>query len=664
MLACFVTFMIALPLRAQTGADVDLPKLIADAAKYQSGQNAQAIRAIEQLVRDAAGRPTLRAELEASLVRLLAPSATFEARRFACQSLAVVGTDASLPALAELLKGEETVGIACLALSGQRTPRAAEILRSALPGARGRARLQLIGALGNHQDASAVKTLADLARDPDADVAAAAILAISKMNGPDAHAAIVKLRKEAPSGLAGPVTEATLRMAEQLAAAGDRKAAADIYKELLASKTPTNVRRGALAALLPLDDDAGQQRILDTISGADPALVPVAIARVGLLESDGASKTFAALLPKLPPSSRVWMIEALAVRGGPVVRDAIRAEVSAADAAVRLVAVFALGKLDDASCVGLLAKALSNAQSPEERRAVELALAGLRGGAATDQALIAELRQASDVTKVSLFSILTRRGARAAVPALLAEADGSDLPTVRAAFQALGRIATPDDVPALLEKLANLKIADVREDAERAAARAMAKMANVSRRSEAVRRLLAKSPGIEARCSLLRLLPVAADADALAALTAARTDKEPRIRDAAVRALAAWPDATGWDPLLAIFQQPENETHRALALRALTGLARGLNARPDAALIHRYRLLLAGARDDGDRKLILGSLADAAHPDALQLVLPLLSNAGVRAEAEVAVKKIAASIQARHPQAAKAALERLQQTKP
>jgi hypothetical protein len=60
-----------------------------------------------------------------------------------------------------------------------------------------------------------------------------------------------------------------------------------------------------------------------------------------------------------------------------------------------------------------------------------------------------------------------------------------------------------------------------------------------------------------------------------------------------------------------------------------------------------------------DLRLILGALGGAAHPEALQLALPLLENTGVRAEAEVAVRKIAEAIKAQHPQATEAALKRL-----
>jgi hypothetical protein len=79
----------------------------------------------------------------------------------------------------------------------------------------------------------------------------------------------------------------------------------------------------------------------------------------------------------------------------------------------------------------------------------------------------------------------------------------------------------------------------------------------------------------------------------------------------------------------------------------------------DPKVIGRYMQLLASARGDADLKLILGGLAGVPRSEALQLVLPLLSNSGVRAEAEVAVRKIAQSIKAQDPDAANAALQRL-----
>ncbi|MBI5394641.1 MAG: HEAT repeat domain-containing protein [Verrucomicrobia bacterium] len=645
--------VLALPLQA-----ADLTQLIADVAKYESGQNAEPLRKFEQLLRDSGGKPAQRAELEAALIKLLAPSATFEARRFACQQLAVIGTDASLPALAELLKKEETVGIACLALGSQRSPKAAETLRNALPAARGRARLQLISALGNQQDKQSVKAISELARDSDATLASAAIVALGKIGSAEAHAAIAALRKEAKPAVAFAVAEATLRVAEQLAAAGDHKAAASLDEEMLASSQPANIRRGAFGALLRLDKDGGEKRISETLHGQDALLKPIAIAAVGPLKSSGASKKFAAELPKLTPQQQTWMIEALATRGDATARGAIRNAAGSSEATVRSAAVAALGRLNDGASASLLCAALAKAPDAGERQEIAAALGQLRGPAA-DKAIFAELKRASGDAKRELIGLAGRRGNHAAVPALLDEAGSDDAATAKAVFQALGKLAVAGDLPVVLERLVGLRAADVRSDAESAAARVMQKIADAEQRTDLVMARMAKCSDIEGRCSLLRLLPAAGDAKALATLKAAVADKEPAIREAAVRTLAAWPDVAAWDMLMAVCRQPETDTLRALALRGLVRLAGDLNAKPDAALIKRYGQLLGLARNADERKLVLGALAGAASPDALQLAVAQLSIASVRAEAAEAVKKIAAAIKGQHPQAAQEALNRL-----
>jgi hypothetical protein len=155
-------------------------------------------------------------------------------------------------------------------------------------------------------------------------------------------------------------------------------------------------------------------------------------------------------------------------------------------------------------------------------------------------------------------------------------------------------------------------------------------------------------------------LPGCSDDSALATLKAAAADGDTRVRDAVVRAMADWPNAAAWDALADIYRQPATESLRGLALRGLVRFVGEENAHPGAKLIEHYRVLLAGAREDADNRLILGALGGAAQPEALDLALPLLNNSGVRAEAEVAVKKLAEAIKAQHPKAAQDALDRLQ----
>lgn len=290
---------------------------------------------------------------------------------------------------------------------------------------------------------------------------------------------------------------------------------------------------------------------------------------------------------------------------------------------------------------------------------MELALVSLRGDTATHRAIAKAMRKSDGAVRESLIGVLARRGARTAAPDLLEVAGGSDPAAARAAFRAIAKVAGPDDLPALLDRVLTLKDPTLRPDAENAAARAMGRAAEGQARSHAVLARLAANPSVDARCSLLRLLPVAGDAASLTALQSALTDSDPRVRETAVRGLAAWPGAAAWDAMSGVYRRPENDTLRALALRGLARMAGELNAQPGPGLVERYRQLLAGVRNDDDRKLILSSLAGAAHPDALVLALPMLDVPGVRAEAALAVERMAGAIKAAHPAAAQDALKKL-----
>ena len=151
--------------------------------------------------------------------------------------------------------------------------------------------------------------------------------------------------------------------------------------------------------------------------------------------------------------------------------------------------------------------------------------------------------------------------------------------------------------------------------------------------------------------------------DLLEVLRKAALGKEGRSKEAALRALAAWRGLGAWDVLAEVYVKTGEGSQHALALRGLVRAAGEANASPDAALFGRYRQLLAGARTAEDRKLILGVLAGAAHPDALALALTLLDDPAVRPQAEEAVARLAKALSATHAEASRAALERIQKGK-
>ncbi len=636
---------------------VDIARLVAEAAAYEPGQSRAAFRRMEELARESS--PRVRTHLEAGLVRLLEPGSTFEARRFACKQLGIIGSKSAVPAIARLLQNDETAGIACLALTTYPPGKADEALRAALPAVRGTARVQIIDTLGDRRDSRAVKWLAPLAVDAEQSVAVAAIIALGKIGDQAAWKAIGALPKDADSALPPALTETTLRHAEALAAAGDDTSATVLYQALLAPSQPAYVRRASLEALLRLNKSQAQALILAVLLGSDSMLKPVAIANVRALTSGNASEVFAAELRNLKPQEQVWMIASLAARGDAAASTAIGNSLASPDAVVRRAAINALGRMGDAWCVPLFMRVLDRSKDAEERRALESALISLPGDAQTDRAIVAALNKSSGDTRANFVAAIARREGPAANSLLLAEASQANPAVARSAFRALAKTATVRDFAPLLERLISARDAEIRSEAQIAAAQAIPRIDNPGRCSVLIREALGWAQPLQSRVALLGFLPACGDAAALTALKGAATNPDSRIREAAVGALADWPDAAAWDTLAGIYRQPGTEALRRLALRGLVRLAAEENSHPSAKLDEHYRLMLAGAHSDADLRLILGALGGAAQPGALRLALPLLNNAYVRAEAEVAVRKIAEAIKAQHPQAAREALDRL-----
>lgn len=652
----------ALCIRAATttGSTNELNALVQAASNYQSGQSAEPLRALEEAVRQSFAAPESRKGVERALIKLLAADSSYEAKKFACEQLAIVGSQSALPAIRSLLNEPETASIACFALSTFPPGPADAALREELKWVTGGTRLQIITALGDRRDAKAVDLISKDARSADEPLAEAAISALAKIGTPAAFQVISGLREKMPSPLSPALEDATLRFAGGFAQTGNAKRAKPLYEDLLAkSKTPA-VRRTALAALLKLDADGGESRILETLSGPDDVLKPVAIAAIAHVRTPGASERFASEIHHLKPEEQALMIDILAARGDDFSRVALAKALASTEPLTRRAAIVAVGRIGDPYFASMLARSSQLATDPEENRAIESALTQLKGGSETDKRLVAELKTSLPKARVQLIGAVVRRQGAAANPVLLEETDNSDPTVAKAAFRALGKTATSAEAPQVLAKLASMKDAGVRTEAESAAAQVLARIENPGERSAVLREALGKAGNSpETKAALLPLLPACADADSLALTQAAVADAEPQVRDAALRALSEWPDAAAWGPLLECYRQPAAGAAHGLALRGLVRLIGEQNAKPEPGIVNRYRELFEGARSDADLKLILGALAGYAQPDALPLALPLLSHPAVRPEAIVAVRRIAEATKAQNPQQAEDALKRL-----
>jgi len=623
---------------------------------YDHGQSEKPARAVDRLLSETFGSAELRTVLERALVKLLRSDATLAARQFACRKLAVVGSDASLPALAKLLSGpdEKLAEIACYALLHNPSPAVNRLLRHALSQTKGKALVAAITLLGDRRDSESVVALRAIAQSSDRGASNAAIAALGRIATREAADVLARLRASDDPARRAVAQHASLRCARELAAGGASADARAILRQLASPGVPFHIRRGALVGQLGLGGPEAVALVLATLDGQDRGLKAAAIAAAATIREPGAALALGARLPSLPSAEQVLLLDALARLGDPAVRPAIRQATGHAEPEVRIAALMALGSIGDSSCVPDLVKAVSGSR-PGEAEAAAAALRTLKAEDA-DAAILKSMHEAQGRSRAELIHVLADRRAAEALPAILAEAASTSPDTGKAAFRALAVLAGEQDFAALLKLLAELKSDDTRPDAEQALARVAARCADPAKGSEAAVAALSASESLAARLSLLRVLAAIGDDRALAAVAAGAQDKDAQMRNAAVRILADWPDARAEGPLETLLEKSTNPTHRTLALRGCVRLWAASKAAP-AELAARYAQAIDRASSPGDRKLVLGALASVAHRDALKLAAGCLKDEAVRTEAAVAAIAIAGKLPGADAEAVNAAME-------
>ena len=205
--------------------------------------------------------------------------------------------------------------------------------------------------------------------------------------------------------------------------------------------------------------------ILDILGGTDADARAIAIGQIENLNA-AALKPLAGNLDKLPVASRVLVLNALAARGDRTQLPVALAAAKSPDETLRRAGIQALGRLGDASVVGLPLETLyggGNLAGPAGDSLAQLA------GAEVNDKLIAALDAEKKAARIAtLIGILQRRKAESAVPALLKAARGDDAAIRTSAFAGLRGLAEPKHVPEMTLALLRTAKGKEREQAEQA----------------------------------------------------------------------------------------------------------------------------------------------------------------------------------------------------
>jgi len=633
----FLTAIVLVAVVAVGSLAADFSAVLQQVAGYDYGNSRESLTTLSDILRKAANDKAQMAEYEKAMLKVLVDKNTsFAARQYLCKELSIMGTDASVPTLAKMLRKSETADIARYAL--ERIPGAvvdAELIK-AISKTKGTVKIGVINSVGNRRIAAATAVLKNALKDKNAAIAGAAAAALGKIGTAETATILGEALVAAEGSLRADIVDAYLQNAAHFVQAGEKNNAQSIYQMLFMETETLPTRTAALTGLVHTLDDPSAF-IVDVLENPnmDGRLKAAAISLVNQCKRPLDVAAIAAVLPKLSTIARVQLLTALGERGDVAAHDQVVAAVADENNDVSITAIEALSVLGNKKDVLLLAETAANSRGDKQQAArASLALLNADG---VDDMVLALLPQAEGAVKIELVQAIGKRQLKTAVPTLLAAAKNDNARVRVAAIRSLGLVAGETDMDALVDLLINTRGNAERREAERTVATVAARIEDESARGAS---LLAALPGVtdmKAKSSLLLVLGRIGVADALPMLKQGLASDDPELKRAAILSLSEWPTPQPAKDLLAIAKSAAEPSHRVLALRGYIRLAGLESDRPKAETVAMYKTALDMAENIGEKRMALSGLARVENLDALLLAGQYLDDPELYGEAEIAV---------------------------
>lgn len=603
-----------------------------------------------------AGRPGAEADRAAcskAIAARLGPEVGPLGRVWMLRQLERIGRAEAVPQLARLLADNDALIRESARRALQKNP--AGEANAALQKALGSAdapgwRVALINALAERRDPASCGTLLQEAASANDDVRTAAVIGLAKLGDKSAAAAIAAAMEKGAPMARRIAADCYLLMADALAARGDKPTALEIYKKMLPLEG--HLKCAAIIGLGRSGTAGDLPTLFDALADPDARVRGACVEALCLLEGQGVTQAIAAKVGTAKPATKPALLQALARRGDKGTASVFLSAAADADEAVQVAALSGLGRVGNPSVVPVLLKAAAASGKPQE--AARESLRSLSGKDIDEALLGGIVADLEPKIRVEAVRALAARHVVAATRALLKAAEDADGGVRNESLKALGVVASTDALEALAAVLVKTADDGSRNEAANALVSIAHRERDVEKRSEPI--LGALRP---ARLSLLGVLGRIGGQKSLEAVRAAVRDNDEKVNDAAIRALAEWPDAAAAADLMAVATTAAGETHQVLAIR---GYLRVCSIRTDRPEAETAKLLAAGlqaAKRPEEKRQALGGLAEVRHVLALQAVVPAMGHDALKEEAASAAVRIGRDIGERNPEAVKAAMQKV-----
>ena len=579
-----------------------------------------------------------RKTVEAAVREAMSDAADAEVKAFLISQLQLVGQDDSVAALGKLLGDERLCEPAAQALQAIGTSKAAEQLRQALPAGKGRNLVTIVRALGALRDKPSAKTILPHAAAEDRDLRCTARWALANIGDGSATDALAKAADSDGVYERAEGTRSLLLLARRLAEGGDKDAGAKIARDLLKTRTgpeSANVRSASLKLLADVLGEGAMADLAAAVEDKNVSLREAALDIIQKMPGQTVTDKWVARANAGPAEVKAAIIAMIGRRGDKAALPVVAAAVQDKDADIRNAGMVALARLSPKQAVGTLI-AMMTTDQPAEIDAIKGILVSLADEDFTKTAAAA-MPNSSGAGRAALLELLASRGATDQAGVVFDATSDADARVRLSAFRAMSAVAGPADVPRIIQLLLVNKV-----PAERA--EALNAITAVCRKSEqGTQAVLEALPKVElqTRAALLQVLARIGGNSALAAVVAEVNGADDVLRDAAIRALADWQDASAAPELLRLARQAAKEAHKTIALRGYVRVVGLPSSRTEAQTLAMYKEALAVAERPADKKLVLGGLGDLRGEEALKVVGVHLDDPNVVEEAAAAAVKIA-----------------------
>ena len=607
-----------------------LPRLAA--AKVEDRYSAQ--MELQQLAANAA-RPGAEAE-RAGLTQILAakaadPAVPQPARVWIVLQLQYIGAAESIAALTTLLNGQDAELKECARRALEKNPAAAatESRRAALKqGGETSWKIGLIQSLGQRGDTESVSLIAPSLSQPETSLAAAA--ALGKIASEPALKELWGAFDKRTAGAA----DALVAAADRLTAKGDSRSAAAIYVKLRSDLSSGSLRAAALISLAKASPEEAKALVVQGLSDPDYRPQSAAVTVAKELYGKDVSRVLAGLLPGLNPGPKVFVLGALDASA----EKEIIAAAGDPEEMVRVAALERLGQVGSAACIPVLFRAATGGSAAAEKVAVT-ALGRISDPGAG--AAIAQLAGQGDAkSRVIAISAVARRADPSAAPALLKFAGEADPEVSGAACAALAKVGTDHELDGLIQLMLAGKTPG-------AAAALQAVASRTQDKSAAAKKLVAlvKTSTPQQLALIFEILARLGGNESLTVVSSAAGSGNEEVKDAAIRALATWPDFRATTVLLVIASDPN--TKRVHNVLAVQGIARLVKSSEQEAPATRLKTAIGGmhvASRDEEKKLMLSVIASVPDRAAAEALKPFLTMPKYQQEAGLAAVTLAESL--------------------